>query len=767
MLLALLSALAVRFACPFSIPGIPTCRGLRRGLSVSVSDDSTVSVESLPEDRKLGSQELLFLPRPYQETPVRPTVHTVLVRCSTKLNREAALSGVRRAVEANSLLRCRAVRRGSVKRIDLMDMVREGDEAFYFVHDAGLASDDLRLPFTYHAKPFSLPEDFSLSLDSTDLEGLWKVDCYEDGAVLWTFNHAISDQGSFVKFVLQPFFDETAGSRGHPGEFPGPLEDAMVDAQVKEGDFKGGFETGLEVIKSGDVKSTLPYLFSKATETFGKKVLLTYASGGEVPVESDRQSYVDTLTLSVKETDNLLQFSRNIGCTVSHVMLGALHKAYSEIYSSEDAWTKTVFSLDVSRFSGTPRDQLSCAAGSFDVYLPTSLTSLSSLAKEVKRQTDDFVSKGFVKEAVRVWDFATNTADVTNLVTMTASGTGRGYTLSLSNAGKVDCPGASEIFFATGQKRTGAVNCMSAITVNGKLCMTCHGVEGESPVERRAADILRSLREEGEAEAEAGSVKGKDKVRGGAEGASPSVDEAQVVFSEGGGDEKLSKRLLKALPVAAAAYGVYGVLAHYGSWSDFFENLQAMKLGSSPEDYKDALNFWIFFAVAHPLLQPVLWISEVMHGSIGPKVGDLVPVSFLLGNVGAIWALSRFKEVSSALNIFLVAAFVNYVGSGLAGTGGLGDFNLQLNDPYKGTVVKGCPAYEDVRQPSMDDFDIRKYEGLWYEHAFHDWTQFKEVYDTTLDIKVDKDGLGWKDDFALRGPSPKVSFRSGSSGAFE
>lgn len=26
-----------------------------------------------------------------------------------------------------------------------------------------------------------------------------------------------------------------------------------------------------------------------------------------------------------------------------------------------------------------------------------------------------------------------------------------------------------------------------------------------------------------------------------------------------------------------------------------------------------------------------------------------------------------------------------------------------------------------------------------YEHKFHDWTQFKEVYDTTLDIKVGSD----------------------------
>jgi lipocalin len=50
--------------------------------------------------------------------------------------------------------------------------------------------------------------------------------------------------------------------------------------------------------------------------------------------------------------------------------------------------------------------------------------------------------------------------------------------------------------------------------------------------------------------------------------------------------------------------------------------------------------------------------------------------------------------------------------------------------------VKGCPSYDEVRQPSMDNFDLNKYQGLWYEHKFHDWTQFKEVYDTTLDIKV-------------------------------
>lgn len=95
------------------------------------------------------------------------------------------------------------------------------------------------------------------------------------------------------------------------------------------------------------------------------------------------------------------------------------------------------------------------------------------------------------------------------------------------------------------------------------------------------------------------------------------------------------------------------------------------------------------------------------------------------------------------MNIALLAAFFTYVGAGLDGKAGLGDFNLAIDDSYQGQVVKGCPAYEDVRQPSMNTFDLTKYQGKWYEHKFHDWTQFKEVYDTTLGIQVRKlDNVG-------------------------
>ena len=69
-------------------------------------------------------------------------------------------------------------------------------------------------------------------------------------------------------------------------------------------------------------------------------------------------------------------------------------------------------------------------------------------------------------------------------------------------------------------------------------------------------------------------------------------------------------------------------------------------------------------------------------------------------------------------NGLALAAYFAFVGAGLAGTGDLGAYNLALNDG-----IKGCPTYEQVRQPSMDDFDVTKYQGRWYEQGFHDWTQ--------------------------------------------
>ena len=114
-----------------------------------------------------------------------------------------------------------------------------------------------------------------------------------------------------------------------------------------------------------------------------------------------------------------------------------------------------------------------------------------------------------------------------------------------------------------------------------------------------------------------------------------------------------------SLSLIAAACGAVGIAIHAGAWSEFFTNLSVMKDNvADPKDFWDAFNFWIFFAVGHPLLQPILWISDVLHGSPGPMVLDLVPASFLMANILFIGLTAVSKEFRNALNVAALSAFL-------------------------------------------------------------------------------------------------------------
>lgn len=299
-----------------------------------------------------------------------------------------------------------------------------------------------------------------------------------------------------------------------------------------------------------------------------------------------------------------------------------------------------------------------------------------------------------------------------------------------------------DIYYGTPHSRSGCLYQASTITVDGSMKLTFHPA---SPI----------VSEDTNAEFADAFVEVLEKI----------ASTKFLSLSEKGNFLSRLNIPEGTLTLAAAGLGLVSVATHAGAWSEFFNNLATMKANvADPKDFWDAFNFWIFFAVGHPLLQPILWISDVLHGSPGPLVFDLVPASFLMANILFIGATALSKDVSdserkliaqklatnsflsfdysqfrNALNVAALSAFLTYVGAGLDGQAGLGDFNLQMNDSYNGQIVKGCPAYEDVRQPSMDGFDLEKYQGKWYEQKFHDWTQFKEVYDTTLDIKLTSD----------------------------
>ena len=125
------------------------------------------------------------------------------------------------------------------------------------------------------------------------------------------------------------------------------------------------------------------------------------------------------------------------------------------------------------------------------------------------------------------------------------------------------------------------------------------------------------------------------------------------------------------MPILAAVAGTLAIASHAGAYADFFQYVMEMKQNADSSEFWPALNFWIFFVVGHPILQPILWISDVLQGTPGPKVlGDsLVPVLFLAGNALFIGAFAASQQIRTAINIATVAAFFAYMGAGTEGTG--------------------------------------------------------------------------------------------------
>lgn len=124
---------------------------------------------------------------------------------------------------------------------------------------------------------------------------------------------------------------------------------------------------------------------------------------------------------------------------------------------------------------------------------------------------------------------------------------------------------------------------------------------------------------------------------------------------ETGFTNPLSKVPENTLAGVTALIGAGAVATHAGAYQQFFQSLTQMRENvQDPEQFWAALNFWIFFAVGHPILQPILWISDVLHGSPGPMIANLVPITFIAGNVLAIAAFTSSKEVGKLHEPFVL-----------------------------------------------------------------------------------------------------------------
>ena len=611
-------------------------------------------------------------------------------------------------------------------------------------------------------------------------------------ALVFSSNHAISDQSSVNMLMDQLLADIVAIEKdGYVSNvavmqnMPLSVEDSVLGVGQRFSDI--GFST-----------KTISYVAGKAAEGFRNPVILPdngaivgggdgisgafatimgKSAGGEDNYSSERRTALQFRNLSVDATSTVLEACRASDVSVTHALTAAMALTVTDVIDRGDVKKgrsrnyKVLQSLDMRRF-GAQLDKcetVACMAGSNDLMLgplpdhsgesirldPKSSDSQKQfwdLARDGRDQTNQFFESDGPANAVRVFDFAMTISDMNNLVDLSAKSKdslGRAYSAGVANNGIYERQKAvkrenekesgsikskhgkyeiKDVYFGTPHSRSGSLYQLSTITVNGSMKLTFMSA---SPIisDEELADFADAF-----------------------------IDLLENVTNYTTRKSFISKMSIPegSLTLPIAALGVVGVAIHAGAWSEFFSNIATMKENiQNPKEFWDALNFWIFFAVAHPLLQPILWISDVLHGSPGPMILDLVPASFLGANLLFIGASYWSKEFRGALNVAVLSAFLTYVGAGLDGQAGLRDYNLQLDDSYQGDIVRGCPAYDDVRRPSMDGFELEKYQGKWYEQSFHDYTQFKEVYDTTIDIKLTSDKKGWIDDFGVRGPSPE------------
>ena len=636
--------------------------------------------------RVLGSQELLMAPRQYSlSSDTFPSMNHVACALLSATPDPAILrQALEYVMQTHPLLRAKIIGDGEPEqRIDLLQMVRKGEpNPMQFKVDSSFTVDSVLNIVDTDDLETSWRSVFTRDLDNgtwcdVAMGPLWKLEWHREKksgkcALLFAFNHAISDQSSVNRLVDQILRTIVALEKGEalplqPQSMPMALEDSVLGMQQRWSDVQTGgvsFDT-IQYVASKAAEELkkpviLPDSFKRKTDnTLGALTIISGQTAGGMDTEQ-RKSVVQFRSLSPDTTSALLSQCRTNGVSVTNALTAAVTLTATDFIGdggNHKRNYKILQSLDMRRF-GQQLDQgdtVACMAGSMDLMhgpLPDRSGErvrtgkdkelVWKLAREGKEQTKTFIENGGPEQAVRVFDFAMTIADLNNLVYLTAQSKdtkGRAYSAGIANIGVFENQSAfgnkdgtlkskqgryqvEDMFFASSQVQSGCLYQVSCMTVDGKLEMTFHPV---SPIvsdetNQRFADAFVELLE----------------IMAGTK--SPTLVES-TEFTKFALPDNI-------LTTIAAVVGIGSVLSHTGAWIDFFRSVSEMKENiADPADFWAAINFWIFFAVGHPLLQPILYLSDVLHGSPGPLVGNLVPFSFLAGNAVVIYAIMQFKDV--------------------------------------------------------------------------------------------------------------------------
>lgn len=461
----------------------------------STADDAAANRQR----RRLGSQENLMLPRQYSpnEDVIFPQMNHVSCAILSATPSEKALeAAIEYVMTAHPLLQCKIEGDGEpTERIDLFQMVRKGDpNPCTFVSEPGTCSakDVIRFIDVDGDSRSSLDKSwqsaFNRDLDNGDwckveTSPLWKVELHRlaEGenspcALLFSFNHAISDQGSATRLTdqivsLLAEFDSKGSINKVPTTQKIPLsveQSVLGEEQTFEDVNFGGFSPQTAAYVAGkaleETKSPviLPDGFSQGGGALGALTTISgNAAGGENADSSKRRSVVEFRTLSQASSEALLKACRENGVSVSNALSAALTLTSTDFVdggkgAGKERNYKVLQSLDMRRFGEAldKGESVGCLAGSMDLMhgpLPDKsglklrsnpskkgLTKFWDLAREGRSQTGKFIESDGPKDAVRVFDFAMTISDMNNLVHLTSESKdsqGRAYSAGFTNAG--------------------------------------------------------------------------------------------------------------------------------------------------------------------------------------------------------------------------------------------------------------------------------------------------------------------------------------------
>jgi hypothetical protein len=472
------------------------------------SDDIKIKSKQPPvskenqQRRVLGSQELLMLPRQYapnKEVEFPQMNHVSCTVLSATPDEKVLRQAIDEAISSHPLLRCHVEGTGEPEeRIDLFQMVRKGepDPCTFVAGSNDFSSENVLTVVNVKgndrsALEASWKEAFLRDLDdgswcNVETGPLWKVELHRlkganrPCALMFSFNHAISDQSS-ANMLLDQIVSNVASieesnkivKEAVKHEMPIALEDSVL----------GNGKRFSDIQTAGIAPGTIRYVAGKAAEGFKNPVILPdsekkdsgsllgaltiifgKAAGGEDEQSLKRKSTVQYRRMSKEALSALVAKCRERGVSVTNALSAAITMTASDFIDSgvekhKSRNYKVLQSLDMRRFGDQidKCDTVACHAGSMDLLhvllrdrsgqalreAPSAenMYQFWKLALEGKEQTAAFIDSDGPRHATRVFDFGMTISDMNNLIHLTAQSKdtqGRAYSAGISNVGVYD-----------------------------------------------------------------------------------------------------------------------------------------------------------------------------------------------------------------------------------------------------------------------------------------------------------------------------------------